>query len=131
MYQRKEESSLGELFSELAGEFSTLIRQEVALARTEVTQKVSGTGKDVGFMAAGGLIAYAGLLALMAALIVGLAEAGLPLWASALIVGLVVTAIGYFVVRRSMDSLKRRELAPVQTIQSLKEDREWAKAQMK
>lgn len=131
MYQRKEESSIGDLFAELASEVSTLIRNEAALARTEVTQKASQAGKDIGFLAAGGLVAYAGLLAIIAALILGLAQAGLPLWASALLVGLVVAAIGYSVVRRSLDHLRQGSLAPEHTIATLKEGREWTKAQMK
>lgn len=131
MYQRKEESSLSDLFAELASQVSTLVRNEAALARTEVTQKASQAGKDIGVLAAGGLIAYAGLLAIIAALILGLAQAGLPLWLSALVVGLVVAGIGYIVARRSLDNLRRGSLAPEHTIATLKEGREWTKAQMK
>ena len=56
----KDDRSLGELFSELAQETSTLVRQEVQLAKTEMGQKASRVGKDVGFLAAGGAVAYAG-----------------------------------------------------------------------
>jgi hypothetical protein len=126
----KAERSLGELFSELARETSELVRQEVTLAKKELSQKVSHIGKDIGFLAAGGAVAYAGLLAIVAAIIALLAESGMSLWASALIVGLVVLAIGGFLVWNGLNALKREELAPRETIQTLQEDKEWAKEQM-
>lgn len=127
--QSKDNLSLGELFAELSKETTTLVRQEVNLAKTEITQKASRVGKDIGYMAAGGLIAYAGFLALLAALIFGLVALGLPAWLSALIVGLAVVAIGYFLVQKGRDALKRDNLVPRQTIETLKEDAEWAKQQ--
>ena len=124
----KDDRSLGELFSELAQETSTLVRQEVQLAKTEMGQKASRVGKDVGFLAAGGAVAYAGLLAILAGIIVLLGQV-IPMWLSALLVGLVVAGVGYFLVRRGLDALKREDLAPRQTIETLKEDQQWAKDQ--
>ncbi len=126
--QGRDERSLGELFSELAQETSTLVRQEVQLAKTEMGQKASRVGKDVGFVAAGGAVAYAGLLAVLAGIIVLLGQV-IPMWLSAFLVGLVVTGVGYFLVRRGLDALKREDLAPRQTIETLKEDQQWAKDQ--
>jgi len=122
--------SLGELFSELAQETSTLVRQEVDLAKTEMGQKASRVGKDVGFLAAGGAVAYAGLLAILAGVIVVL-DTFLPLWLAALLVGLVVAAVGYFLVKKGLDALKREDVAPRQTIETLKEDGQWIKDQTK
>ena len=126
--QGRDDRSLGELFSELSQETTTLIRQEVNLAKTEMSQKASRVGKDVGFMAAGGAVAYAGLLAIIAGVIALLALV-IPLWLSALLVGLVVAAIGYFLVRRGLDALKQEDLAPRETMETLKEDKQWAKDQ--
>jgi len=126
--QGRDERSLGELFSELAQKTSTLVRQEVQLAKTEMGQKVSRVGKDVGFLAAGGAVAYAGLLAIIAGVIVLVGQV-IPMWLSAFLVGLVVAGVGYFLVRRGLDALKREDLAPRQTIQTLKEDGQWAKDQ--
>ena len=120
--------SLGELFSELAQETSTLVRQEVDLAKTEMGEKASRVGKDVGFLAAGGAVAYAGLLAILAGVIVVL-DTFLPLWLAALLVGLVVAAVGYFLVKKGLDALKREDVAPRQTIETLKEDGQWIKDQ--
>jgi len=127
---RRDERSIGELFADLARESSTLLRQEVQLAKTEMTQKATAVGKDVGFIAAGGFVAYAGLLALIAALIVGLIQLGMTWWLAAFIVGLVVVGIGYFLIQRGMSALKRTNMAPQQTMQTLKEDRQWVQRQM-
>src|ERR687893_2727484 len=124
----KDDRSLGELFSELAQDTSTLVRKEVQLAKTEMSQKASRVGKDVGFLAVGGAVAYAGLLAVLAGVIVFLGQV-IPMWLSALLVGLVVAGVGYFLVRRGLDALKREDLAPRQTIETLKEDQQWAKDQ--
>jgi hypothetical protein len=128
MQGSRDDRSLGELFSELAQETTTLVRKEVQLAKTEMTQKATRVGKDVGFLAAGGAVAYAGLLAVLAGIIVLLGQV-IPMWVSALLVGLVVAGVGYFLVRKGLDALKREELAPTQTIETLKEDGRWAKDQ--
>lgn len=122
--------SLGDLFSELTEETSTLVRQEVALAKAEMSQKAAEVGKDVGFLAAGGLVLYAGLLALVAALIIGLGQAGLTWWVSALIVGIVVLAAGGALVWSGLNSLKHMSPMPQQTVDTLREDQQWAKEQM-
>jgi tetrahydromethanopterin S-methyltransferase subunit G len=131
MQQREADRSLGDLLSTLANEVSTLVRQEVRLARVEVSQKASQAGRDIGILAAGGMVAYAGLLAIVAAAILGLAAVGLPTWLAAFVVGLVVAVAGYLMVRRGLDNLKQGSLAPQQTLTSLKESGEWAKNQMR
>jgi len=130
MTQRQDERSLGELFSELARETSTLVHQEVQLAKTEMTQKATLVGKDAGMIGAGGAVAYAGFLAIIAGVILVLGLV-IPMWLSALIVGIVVAGIGYFLINRGISSLKRSSFTPDQTIESLKEDTEWAKQQTK
>lgn len=128
MERHKDERSLGDLFAELATETSTLVRQEVQLAKTELTQKVTSAGKDAGMIGAGGALAYAGLLAIIAAVIIGLGHLIGMGW-SALIVGLVVVGIGYMLIQQGLNALKRIDPAPRETIESLKEDKEWVKEQ--
>jgi len=128
MHQRTEEPSLGELFADLTREMTALVRQEVRLATVEIGHKTSEIGKDVGFLAIGGAIAYAGLLAVIAAVIMILANF-IAWWLSALIVGVAVAAAGYFLVRKGLDSIKQIDFAPKQTIRTIKEDVEWAKHQ--
>ncbi len=125
----KEERSLGDLFSELATETSTLVRQEVALAQTELTQKATSVGKNVGFLVVGGAVGYAALLAILAAAIIGLAYF-VPAWAAALIVGVIVGIVAFLLVSSALKALKETNLTPNQTVETLKEDAEWLKNQV-
>jgi Flp pilus assembly protein TadB len=124
-----QERSFGDLFRQLTQDLSTLMRQEVMLAKTELSQKASEAGKDVGLLAAGGAIAYAGFLVILAGVVLALGLV-LPWWASALIVGVVVAAIGYFLIRKGQTALKQADLTPKQTIETLKEDQQWVKEQV-
>jgi hypothetical protein len=125
----REERSLGDLFSELAEETSTLVRQEVALAQTELTEKATTVGKNVGFLLVGGAIGYAALLAVLAAVVIGLAVF-MPAWLAALIVGLGVGAAAYMIISPALEALKKTDLTPRETVRSLKEDAQWLKKQM-
>jgi len=131
MQASKDERSIGELFGDLARETSTLVRQEVELAKTELTQKATQVGKNIGFLVAGGAVAYAGFLALIAAIAIGLGQLGLPWWIATLLVALVVGGVGAFLVMKGLNALKNESMAPERTIATLKEDVEWAKAQTK
>ena len=135
----KEERSLGDLFSELAAETSTLVRQEVSLAQTELTQKATSVGKDVGFLVAGGAVGYTALLVILAAVVIGLTQLISSLfgwqtitsaWIAAAIVGLAVGAVAYILVTSALTKLKNTELTPRQTVETLKEDAEWLKNQV-
>lgn len=127
--QERDERSLGDLFAELSRDTSTLVRQELELAGAEMGQRISHVGKDVATLVLGGMVAYAGFLALVAALILVLGELGLPWWLAALLVGVLVVGAGYALVRRARVALQRADLLPRQTIETLKEDREWIKEQ--
>jgi len=130
MAERNEERSIGELFSQLANDTTTLVRQEVRLAKVELGQKAAQVGKQIGLIALGGAVTYAGVLAIVAALIALLAEY-ISVWLSALIVGVVVVGIGYFLSRREIVALKQLDVTPKATVATLKEDKEWAKGQMR
>ena len=128
----KEDRSLGELLGELAQETTTLVRQEMNLAKIELSDKVSKLGKDVGAIAIGGAVLYAGLLTLIAALVLLLAQLRvIEAWASALIIGVIVAAIGGVMVKKGMDGLKHIDPVPHETVESLKEEKQWAKEQMR
>jgi amino acid transporter len=94
-----------------------------------MTQKATRVGKDIGFLLAGGAVAYAGFLGILAAIAIGLGQLGVPWWLAALLVGVVVAAIGGFLVMRGLSALRQETPLPQQTIDTLKEDAEWAKAQ--
>ena len=125
----REQPSLGDLFSDLAAQTGKLIRQDAALAKSELTDKASAAGKDIGLIAAGAFIGYAGLLAVVAGVVVLLAYA-IPLWASALVVGIVLAIVSYFLVSSGMSHIKNANWAPQESIESIKEDAQWLKNQV-
>jgi hypothetical protein len=126
-----DDRSLGQMFADLSRETRTLIQQEILLAKTELGEKASRAGRAAGLVVAGGFVAYGGLLAIVAAAILGLIELGVPAWASALIGGVVVAGIGYLLIRSGLGAFRVRELKPEQTIETLKEDARWLKSQAK
>jgi hypothetical protein len=125
----RDDRSLGELFGELSRETTTLLRQEVNLAKVELSQKAVAAGKDVAFLAVGGAVLYAGLLAFIAACIIALNLIVHLWWLSAAIIAAVVLIIGYVLVMQGISHLRSGDLAPRQTAQSLKQDAQWAKEQ--
>jgi hypothetical protein len=131
MATTKDERTLGEMFAELSRETRTLVQQELQLAKTELTEKASKMGKAAGLIVGGGLIAYGGVLAIIAAMVLILIAIGLPPWAAALVGGVLVAGIGYLLIRTGLAALKPQELTPQKTIDTLKEDAQWLKAQVK
>ena len=137
MPELRQERSIGELFGQLSQDMTLLVRQEVQLARAEMSDKLSRLGANLVSVIAGGFVAYVGALALVAALILGLRDlANISPWVSALIVGAVLAIAGYAMLRRGVAELKRVELAPRRTVenikddvQSIREDVQWAKEQ--
>jgi hypothetical protein len=124
------EPSLGELFTELSDDMSTLIRKEVELARTETMEKVSQATRSVVYMVAGGLLAYAGLITLLIAAAIALGSI-MPYWLSSLIVGVAVIVIGAIFISVGRNSLQNMDMAPQKTIETLREDAKWAKEQVR
>jgi hypothetical protein len=112
------ERSIGELFADLSNETGLLIRQELKLASTELTQKATLVGRQLAFVAAGGVLATAGGLLLLQALVVGL-SAYMPLWVSALLVGLVVSAVAAGLAWKGVTTLQHSRIKPEQTLQSI------------
>jgi uncharacterized membrane protein YqjE len=119
---------LGELVKNLASQTSTLVRQEIKLAQAEVAQRGKLAGKGAGMLAGAAVTTLLGLGAFTALLIIAL-DGFLPLWLAALIVTLlwlaVATALGMSGKRALQTSTP---LAP-QTVETVKEDIEWAKTQ--
>lgn len=135
----KDERSLGDLFSELATETGTLVRQEVALAQAEITQKATSAGKQIGFLVVGGAVGYAALLVIVAALVMVMTQllasiSGWQLitcaWIAAVAVGIIIAAVAYFLVTGAITALKNSDLTPRQTIETVKEDAQWIKDQV-
>ena len=117
--------SLGDLFSDLTREITTLVRNELALARVEMSAKISRAARHAGVLAVGAVIALAGVFTLAASLVLVLVRAGMPAWAAALLVGLGLAGIGAALAMRSLAALRAEDLAPTETIQTLKETTAW------
>ena len=121
---------LGDLFSDLATEMSSLVRQEVALAKVEVGQKAKYVGRNVGYLVVGGAVAYAALLAIIAGLIM-LLDKVMPNWGASLLVGVLVAGIGWLLIGKALSALQQADVTPRQTVETLKEDATWMKQQIK
>jgi len=124
------EKSMGELFKELSQEMSTLVRQEMELLKTEMTQKGKEAGKGAGILGAGAVV---GLLAAGAftAFVIALLDTFMATWLAALIVTVVYAVVAAVLAQRGKDKVQQAAPpVPQQTVETLKEDAEWAKTQM-
>lgn len=130
MNENRSEKPLGELFSDLASEMSNLVRQEVELAKVEVGQKAKHVGRNIGYLIVGGAIAYAALLAVIAAIIL-LLDNVMPSWGASLLVGVVVAGIGWLLIGKAVSALQQTDVTPRETVETLKEDAAWMKQQIK
>ncbi len=113
--------SLRDLLRDLSQDSATLMRQESELFRSEMNQRISRMQREVSLLGAGGVVAHVGLLALTAAFILLLSLA-LPAWAAALIVALVYMVAGGILIMTGRQKLKEEELAPRESIHSMKQD---------
>jgi len=119
---------LGELVKDLASQTSTLVRQEIKLAQAEVTQRGKVAGKGAGMLAGAAATALLGLGAFTALLIVAL-DSLLPLWLAALIVTLLWLAVAAALGMSGKKALQASTPPAPQTVETVKEDIEWAKTQ--
>jgi hypothetical protein len=124
-YADLREQSLGELVKDLSEEASLLVRQEVALAKLEMSEKARVAARGSALMGGGGMLAYLGLGALTAAAILGLSEVFLP-WLAALIVGGVYLVIALILFLTGRASLRKAgPPLPEETVETIREDAEW------
>lgn len=125
------EPALGDLFRQLAQDSATLVRQEMALAKAELRENVKSVARDTAKIAVGAVVAAVGALVMVAFLVLLLGDALGKYWAGALIVGVLFVAIGAFLALGAMKRLKKDTLTPEQTLQTLKEDKQWLQSETK
>lgn len=130
MNENRSEKPLGELFSDLASDLSNLVRQEVELAKVEVGRTAKHVGRNIGYLVVGGAVAYAALLAIIAAIIL-LLDNVMPSWGASLLVGVVVAVIGWLLIGKAVSALQQTDVTPRETVETLKEDAAWVKQQIK
>jgi len=123
----KTDRSLGSLFSELTRETVDLVTKEMALARSEMSQKISSAQTALASVAVGAAILLAGLFILLQAVVNGVAMMLPPEvapWLAPLIVGLIVALIGYMMLKGGSSKLSPNNLMPHRTMNSLRRDRQ-------
>ncbi len=118
MHDDGQRSSATGILSGLSHAVGSLARAEMDLARLEMTGKVTEMGKDVGRLAAGGAVAYAGAFVLLQSL-VRMLETFLPRWLAAFVVGAVTTGGGAYVVQQELQRLKEADLKPQKAVDAL------------
>ena len=134
----KDDRSLAALFTGLTRDLSALIRQEIALARAELAEKVGQVRTAVVSLGAGGVVALIGLYFLLQALVFGVAAllggwlgGQIAVWLAPLLVGLLAVLLGWAVLRKGLRNLRTTSLAPRQTARSLRRDAELVREQVR
>ena len=119
--------SLGELFSDLSQQTADLVRQEMRLAKAELSEKFADVGKNammIGAALAFGLAAVGSLAAAIAFLLI---DIGIRPWLSAVITAALMGGTAFILAQSGINALRKKSIAPVETMQSLKETTQWLK----
>ena len=128
-----EESSIVYLLKKLRDDTTTLVRDEISLAKTEISEKIASISRNVGYLAVGALVAYAAVILFLQGiglLLRDLFISGGMNQASAsllgfLIVGGVIGIIGALLIVKALNTLKKEPVTPTKTAETLREDKEW------
>ena len=121
------ERSTGELLKRLSDETTTLVKQEIELLKAELAAKAKPAGMGAGMFGGAGLFGLGAFLALTA-FFIALLDGAVPIWAAALIVAAVYAAIAGALAMTGRQKVREATpVAPEQTIESVKEDVQWAK----
>jgi hypothetical protein len=123
------ERPISDLVKQLAGQTSTLVRQELDLAKAEMSQKATIAGKGGGLLGGAAVVGLLAAGALTACVILALSEV-VPDWLAALIVALVMGAVAVVLAMQGRNRIRAATPpVPEQTVETVKEDVEWAKTQ--
>lgn len=135
VHRRHEYRPLTELVRELRDETTDLVRSEVKLAKIEISEKAARIGRNSVYTMIGGAIAQAALVVLMLAAAAGVYVALVQFadmshenagWLGPLAVGLLGAIIGYIFIHKGIHAISNESLVPERTVDSLRQDRDWA-----
>src|ERR1051325_9045934 len=129
----KSSRSIGTLVRDLASESATLVRREATLARTEIAAVGRGLATGTALVATGAVLALLGALSLLTGIVLLVGDQWLPAdlyWVGALLVLLISAAIALIFLKRGLSLVSPSALAPHQTVETLREDKEWLKRRM-
>lgn len=121
------ERSLGDLFRDLSQQATTLIRQEMQLARTEVSERAGAWVSDGIWIGAGVVLLQLALGTAVAAIVLGLVAAGISPAVGAGLVAAVLLVVGAVIVQFRVSAIRRRRMEPLRSIHSIKETARWLK----
>ena len=129
-----DQPSIAELLKDLREEGTLLLREEIALAKKEVSEKVSNTARNLTYAVAGALIGYSAIIFLLLAFSSIISQAlvahdvslGWATFLGFLIVALIVGIVSAGMILKGIQTLKKLSLVPDKTIETLKEDKTWA-----
>jgi len=122
--------SIPEVFSDLVGQLTTLLRKEAELARTEVSEKISKIALGIALAMVGGVLVIPALVVLLGAIVSALTSSGMAIYLAALIVGGSTLVIGIVLMITGMERLKAESLVPEKTLHQLQRDVAVAKNEM-
>jgi hypothetical protein len=125
--------SMGTLLHQLVEESTTLVHDEIRLARIEIRTMARGIGVGTGLIATGAVLALLGTLAVLTGIVLLVGDQWLPAdlyWVAALLVLAITGGLAAWFAKRGMSLLSPSELAPTDTVTTLKEDKEWLKRQL-
>ena len=124
---------MGALLHQLVEESTTLVHDEIRLAKIEVKDMARGIGVGTGLVATGAVLALLGTLALSTGVVLLVGDQWLPAdryWVAALLVLAITGGLAAWFAKRGMSLLSPSELAPKDTVTTLQEDKEWLKRQL-
>jgi uncharacterized membrane protein YqjE len=125
----RSDRSLGDLFSDLSQQTAELIRQEVRLAKVELSDKVSDLSRHAMMIGIGAALGLGALMAFAATITLLLIEVGVEPWIAAILCAVILGIAAYALVQSGLSAIKRRSLTPDETIHSMKETTQWLKNQ--
>lgn len=126
--------SIGALLRDLAEGSATLVRDEVRLAKIEIGGVAAGIGKGTAWIVIATVLALLGTLCLITGIVLLIGDQWLPAdlyWVAALVLLVVTGGIAAWFAKRGMALLSPSQLAPHETVTTLKEDKEWLKQQLR
>jgi uncharacterized membrane protein YqjE len=122
--------SVPEVLQDIVGNLQEIIRSEFRLAKTELEEKAAKAAKPAATFGAGLVLAFYGIGFLLLASVYGMSTV-MAAWLAALLVGAILAIVSIALISSSGKKLKRVNPTPDKTIQSLEENVQWAKPQIK
>ncbi|HEX8028057.1 MAG TPA: phage holin family protein [Vicinamibacterales bacterium] len=119
--------SLGDLVSDLSQQTADLFRQEMRLAKAELGEKVSEMSRHAVMIGAALAVGLAAVISVAAALTLLLIQLGLAPWLSAVITAAAMGVLAFVLAQSGLSGLRKSPIAPVETMQSIKETTQWLK----